>query len=123
MKKKVLIIDDSRDLTETLEYLLKSEGYKAMSAHNYKEGVTKALHKSPDLILLDVFLPKPDGYSICEELKNSVNTKDIKIIIMSGQAREEGAVLAELSKANKYIYKPFDNDSLCNDIRLSLIHI
>jgi len=82
LKKKILIIEDDRSLQNALVEILVQEGFEAMSAFDGEEGIKKAGGESPDLILLDIILPKKDGYEVLEEIKKSPQ-KDIPILILT----------------------------------------
>ncbi|MDR2197460.1 MAG: diguanylate cyclase [Coriobacteriales bacterium] len=104
-KPKVLIVDDQRFNLETLGQLLRSE-YEILVADSGDEGIRLALAEHPDLILLDIMMPDPDGYTVLKELKESTSTRDIPVIVISGsdtaQAEEKGLLLGAID----YISKP-----------------
>src|SRR5579871_3818396 len=80
---RILIIEYERGLTDVLEYNLKREGYDTIVAHDGQEGLLKAQTLLPDLILLDVMLPRLGGFEVCRELRSGERTRDIPIIILS----------------------------------------
>lgn len=108
VKKRVLIIEDEPDIMELVMVTLGSENYKLLQAMDGLDGLEKGKKEHPDLILLDIMLPKKNGYDICRELKGSPDTADIPIIMLTafGQKREieEGYKV----KADDYIVKPFE---------------
>jgi len=107
MAKHILIVDDEPNIVLSLEFLMKKEGYKVRSAGNGEEAMQAITEKTPDLILLDVMMPKKDGYELCQELRADTLTKEIKIIMLTAKGRdverEKGLALG----ADDYITKPF----------------
>jgi two-component system alkaline phosphatase synthesis response regulator PhoP len=89
MSKKILMIDDDMDLTESVVNLLEAKGYKVDSAPNGTEGVAKAKANAPDLILLDVMMTtKDEGFNVARELNEIENLKDTPVIMVSGVRKE-----------------------------------
>lgn len=83
MKKKILIIEDDRSLQNAVVETLGQEGYKTVSAFDGEEGLQKLAAEKPDLILLDIILPKKDGYEVLSEIKGDEATKDIPVLILT----------------------------------------
>ena len=83
MDKKILIIEDDVVLRETLSDYLTKEGFMAVTASNGEEGVSQAKKENPDLILLDIILPKKDGFEVIKDLKKSDETKKISIVLLT----------------------------------------
>ena len=79
MSKKILIVDDERDIVETLAFMLKQKGYECIAAYDGEEGLKLAKEEAPDLIILDVMMPKINGYKICRLLKFDTKYKEIPI--------------------------------------------
>jgi DNA-binding response OmpR family regulator len=107
MAKYVLIVDDEPNIVLSLEFLMKKEGYEVRSAGNGEEALVSIAEKTPDLILLDVMMPRKDGYELCQELRANKSWKKIKIIMLTAKGRdverEKGLALG----ADDYITKPF----------------
>lgn len=107
-KYKILIVEDEPDIMELVMVTLSNDDYELIQAMDGLDGLEKGRTASPDLILLDIMLPKMNGYDICRELKNAPATKDIPIVMLTafGQKREieEGYKV----KADDYIVKPFE---------------
>jgi len=116
-KKKVLIVDDEKDIVDTLTFRLNAAGYEVISAFDGQEALDKTRAENPDLIILDLMLPKIDGYKVCRMLKFDKNYKDIPIIMFTARAQEEDKKLGEQMGADSYITKPFDPELLLNKIR------
>ncbi len=112
MAKKILVIDDELELVKAITIRFKASGYEVTSAFDGQEGVDKAEEIKPDLILLDIVMPKMDGYQVCKKLKGNPETKDIPIIIFtaSGQQDLEKRCMAVGGKA--VIMKPFEAPEL-----------
>jgi len=103
--KKILIVEDDKHILEGLVDNLTMEGYKTVIARNGKDALKQARDKNPDLIILDIMLPRLSGFEVCKELKlKGVNTP---IIILSGRAQEADKVLGLELGADDYVTKPF----------------
>jgi len=117
MAKYVLIVDDESNIVLSLEFLMKKEGYEVQSVSNGEEAMQAIDEKVPDLILLDVMMPRKDGYEVCQELRANPSWKDIKIIMLTAKGRdverEKGLALG----ANDYITKPFATQELVEKVK------
>ena len=116
MKKKVLIVDDELNIVTALEFLLQKSGYEVMAAQNGDEALKRVESFAPDLVLLDVMMPRISGYEVCRRMRERPEWKHIKIIMLSAKGRE-----AEVSKgvslgADLYVTKPFSNNELVGKI-------
>ncbi len=107
MGKRILICDDEPHIVESLSYLVKREGYEAMIATDGEEGLQKAREARPDLILLDLMMPKLSGFDVCARLKNDEKTKDIYIIILTARGEEADELRGKELGADEYMTKPF----------------
>lgn len=116
-KKKILIVDDEKDLVETVIFQLQEAGYEVMSAYDGQEGLSKAQKEKPDLIVLDLMLPKMDGYKVCGMLKNDGRYKKIPIIMFTARAQVSDMELAKEVGAEAYITKPFEQEVLLGKIK------
>ncbi|MGB9698222.1 MAG: response regulator [Thermodesulfobacteriota bacterium] len=114
---RILIIDDEIDLVETIRFPLELEGYQVLVAYNGEEGLHLARKEKPDLIILDLMLPKIDGYKICRFLKFDEKYKHIPIIMLTARSQEKDRLLGKETGADEYITKPFDLDELVNSIK------
>jgi len=115
--KRIMIVDDERDLVETLTYRLEASGYTVLTAHDGEEGLEKAREEKPDLILLDVMMPKMDGYHVCRLLKFDEELKDIPIIMLTARGQEQDRKTGTDSGANDYVTKPFESSDLLKKIK------
>ena len=109
---KILVIDDEPELVKAISIRFKASGYEVTPAFDGQEGIDKAGEIKPDLILLDIIMPKMNGYEVCKKLKSSPETKDIPIIIFtaSGQRDLEKSCLTVGAKG--VIMKPFEATEL-----------
>jgi len=106
--KTVLIADDEQDIVETLQFMLEAEGIKCITAYNGEDALNFAKNFNPDLILLDVMMPKMNGYKVCRLLKFDKKYKDIPILIITARSQEEDRLIGEETGADEYITKPFE---------------
>jgi DNA-binding response OmpR family regulator len=122
-KKKILLIEDEEDMAYAITLQLESKGFEVIVAHDGRAGLEKARIKKPDLIILDVMLPKIDGYKICRMLKFDNKYKNIPIIIYTARAQDSDKKLAEEVGADAYITKPFEIEALLDKMRELLTNI
>lgn len=114
--KKILIVDDEKDLVETLKVLLESENYEVIVAFDGKEGLQKAKEENPDLILMDVLMPHLNGYQVCRELKKDPHYKHIPIVMLTAKTQETDRFWGIESGADEYLTKPFESDALLSTL-------
>ncbi len=114
---KILIVDDESDIVSALTIRLESLGYEIISAEDGITALEKARSEKPDLILLDVMLPKLDGYKVCRMLKFDEKYKDIPIIIITAKGEELNRRMGMDMGANAYITKPFKPEDLTSKIK------
>ena len=110
--KKILIVDDEKDLVEIMKLGLAPLGYEIFEAYDGSEGLEKARQIKPDLIILDLMLPKMDGYQVCRMLKFDINYKHIPIILLTARASKKDVQMGEEAGANAFITKPFKHEVL-----------
>jgi two-component system sensor histidine kinase/response regulator len=116
-KSKILIVDDSVDTVELLKKRFYSEGYDTGEAYNGEEGLQKVQEYNPDLIVLDVMMPKMDGYEVCQRLKRDEKTKYIPVLMLTAKGEVEHKVKGLDIGADDYLAKPFDYKELSARIR------
>ncbi|MGB9716446.1 MAG: response regulator transcription factor [Thermodesulfovibrionales bacterium] len=119
-QKKILVVDDELDLVETIRFQLEMEGFNVITAHNGEDALNLARTENPDLILLDIMLPKLDGYKVCRLLKFDEKYKNIPIIMLTARAQEKDKIIGLETGANEYITKPFDMDKLLERVKAYL---
>src|SRR5687767_3251934 len=116
-KSRVLIIEDERALTDVLSYNLQREGYEVVVAHDGQEGLRKAQMQLPDLVILDLMLPKLDGLEVCRELRAGERTRAIPILMLTAKAEETDQVVGFTMGADDYVTKPFSLKVLMQRVR------
>lgn len=117
-KKTILIVDDEQPIVEILEYNLEREGYNTIKAYDGLEGLNLALEKKPDLILLDIMLPKMDGLTVCKRIRHSL--PNVPILMLTAKAEEIDKILGLELGADDYITKPFSVRELMARIKANL---
>lgn len=117
MAKKILIVDDEPGITLMLSARLKAGGYEVAVAADGQEGLDSARELKPDLVILDLMLPKIDGYKVCGFLKNDTRYAAIPILMFSARARDEDKKTAFEVGANAYVTKPFKPQEILEKIR------
>jgi DNA-binding response OmpR family regulator len=118
--RKILLVDDEVDLVETVRFSLEGEGYQVLVSFNGEDALNKARTEKPDLILLDLMLPKLDGYKVCRLLKFDERYKHIPILMLTAKTQEKDKILGKETGADAYITKPFDMDELMEKIKTYL---
>jgi len=116
-KKRILVVDDEVDLVETVRFSLELEGYDVLVADNGEEALNQARKENPDLILLDLMLPKLDGYKVCRLLKFDERYKHIPILMLTAKIQEKDKATGMETGANEYITKPFEMDELMKKVK------
>ena len=106
-KKTILVVDDEKSIMELLVFNLQKEGYNTIEAYDGITAVDKAINEKPDLILLDVMLPKLDGISVCKKIKYALNMSKIPILMISAKDTETDKIVGLEMGADDYITKPF----------------
>ena len=114
--KKILIVDDEQDIVETLKFMLEAQGYECFCAYDGERGLNMAKELIPDLMILDVMMPKINGYKISRLLKYDNKYKDIPIIMITARSQEEDKVIGQETGVNEYITKPFELDEVINKV-------
>lgn len=114
--KKVLIVDDEQDIVESLKFVLENEGYSCYTALNGEEGLASAKELVPDLMILDIMMPKMNGYKISRLLKFDNKYKNIPIIMLTARSQEEDKLIGSETGADEYITKPFDLEFVVNKV-------
>ena len=115
--KAILIVDDEQPIIDILVYNLKKEGYRTIEANDGVTAVNMALEQKPDLILLDIMLPKLDGLSVCKRIKNSYN---VPILMLTAKDGEIDKILGLELGADDYITKPFSVRELVARVKANL---
>ena len=114
--KKVLIVDDEQDIVESLKFVLEASGFTCFCAYNGEEGLHMAKEVSPDLIILDVMMPKINGFKICRLLKYDNKYKNIPILMVTARSQDEDKLIGEETGVDEYITKPFELDEIVKKV-------
>jgi len=109
---KVLVVDDSPTELRMVLEALKDQGYDISTAVDGEEALEKAMEVLPQVMVLDIILPKKNGFQVCRQLKTSPETKDIKIILLSSKSQDSDRFWGLKQGADAYMTKPFDFDEL-----------
>lgn len=105
--RRILVVDDEPSIVRPLMFVLKKNGYDVLTAPNGDEGLRMAKQEKPDLIFLDVMMPKKNGYEVCREIKNDPELQHIYIIILTARGVELDEEEKKKVNANEYMSKPF----------------
>lgn len=114
---KILVVDDSPFIVEIIETILKDSGFEVITADDGEKALNRAKNDLPDLIVLDLMLPKMNGYEVCKILKNDELYKAIPIIMLTARVNDEDAVKGKQAGADAYMGKPFELDDLVAKVR------
>ncbi|MDD5603934.1 MAG: response regulator [Eubacteriales bacterium] len=117
MEKKILIVDDEKNIVDILKFNLNKEGFETIEAYDGEDGLRKALELEPDLILLDIMLPKMDGFTVCRKIRQTLSTP---ILILTAKEEEVEKILGLELGADDYITKPFSPRELMARIKANL---
>jgi DNA-binding response OmpR family regulator len=119
-KKKILIVDDERDIVKALMIRLQGAGYEVVPAFDGAQGVFMAHKEKPDLIILDIRMPAGDGFSVAQRLKRSTQTLTIPVIFLTGSPEKNAEEKAMALGARFYIKKPYDAEELLDAVKRAL---
>lgn len=111
-KERILVVDDEPDIVKMLTLRLKSKGYEVIAAFDGLEALDKARNEKPDLIILDLRLPKMDGYQVCRLLKFDKKYGSIPVVMLTAKTQEVDKTTGYETGADAYVTKPFDAQSL-----------
>ena len=114
--KRILICDDDPAILRVLQVNLEVEGYTTLLAHHGEEALEIAAREKPDLIILDIMMPRLDGYGTCERLKADDELKDIPVVFLSAKAQQSDIEKGKTYGVADYLTKPFDPDVLVETI-------
>jgi two-component system alkaline phosphatase synthesis response regulator PhoP len=117
---KILIAEDERDIRDLVAFTLRFAGYEVITAANGEEAVEMAPQENPDLILMDVRMPRMTGYDACRILKANPAMKDIPVVFLSAKGQESEIQIGLEVGAEEYLLKPFAPDQLAERVRAIL---
>ena len=124
MAARILIVDDEPSIVVPIQFLMEQQGYSVLVAENGEDALDVIYKYKPDLILLDIMLPRIDGYEVCEIVRLDPRYRDIKIIFITAKGREVEIAKGLALGADAYITKPFSNIELVSKVKelLAITH-
>lgn len=115
--EKILVADDSATVVDMIKAALEDRHFKVITAHDGQEALDKAYKEMPDLILLDIEMPKINGYMVCKRLKDDPKTKDIPIVVLTVKDKESDRQWGLGMGADEYLSKPFEVEKIVEIIK------
>ncbi len=120
MTKKILIADDEQNIVISLEFLMKREGFEVIVANDGDEAVQRIRSDHPDLVLLDVMMPKKSGFEVCQEVKADPALAGVRILMLTAKGRDTEVAKGLALGADAYMTKPFSTKELVEKVRSML---
>ena len=120
MTKKILIADDEQNIVISLEFLMKREGYEVSIANDGEEAAAMIRSEKPDLVLLDVMMPKKSGFEVCQEIKSDPRLQAVRILMLTAKGRDTEVAKGLALGADGYMTKPFSTKELVERVRSML---
>jgi two-component system alkaline phosphatase synthesis response regulator PhoP len=117
MSKTILIVDDEAYIVTSLEYVMQSAGYEVAVAYDGEEALQKVAETVPALVILDLMMPKLDGFEVCEKIRQNPLWKDIRIIILTAKGRDIERKKGMSLGADDYMTKPFSTRDILNRVK------
>ena len=117
MAKKVLIADDEPNIVISLEFLLRREGFEVLVAVDGEEALAKARAERPDLVLLDVMMPRINGFDVCQALRADSDLDGLRIVMLTAKGRDTEVSKGLALGADAYVTKPFSTKDLVSQVR------
>ncbi len=106
--KKIVVVDDEYFISKSLSFIFEKAGYVCFAANNGESGLGLIKNEKPDLVILDIVMPKLNGYEICKEIRNDPELKNIHIIMLTGMGQEADQKASLEAGANECVLKPFN---------------
>jgi len=116
MNLKILVADDEPNIVISLEYLLKREGYTVLVARDGQEALEAIARELPDLVLLDVMMPKKTGFEVCQEVRANDALQGVKILMLTAKGRDTDVAKGMAMGADAYMTKPFSTRDLVQKV-------
>ena len=120
-KHRILLVDDEPSIVKMVSKRLEVEGFEVLIAMDGREGLVKAQAENPDLIILDLMLPKLNGYEVCAMLKQDTRYQRIPIVLFTAKAQDKDEQLGMECGANAYVRKPFRAQELLEKVRSLIV--
>lgn len=120
MPRKVLIVDDEPNIVISLEFLMKREGFEVLVANDGEAALQQIATHLPDLVLLDVMLPKRNGFEVCQQLRGNPEWAGVKVIMLTAKGRDTEVAKGLALGADAYMTKPFSTKDLVAQVKQML---
>lgn len=120
MTRKILIVDDEQNIVISLEFLMRREGYEVLVANDGDAALTQIAAHMPDLVLLDIMLPKKNGYEVCQQIRATPQWQGIKVIMLTAKGRDTEVTKGMALGADAYMTKPFSTKDLVAQVKAML---
>ena len=117
MAKKILVVDDEPNIVISLEFLMKKEGFEVAVANDGDEALAKVASFNPELLLLDVMMPKKSGFEVCEALRADSERAGLKIVMLTAKGRDTEMAKGLAIGADAYVTKPFSTRELVDKVK------
>lgn len=117
MARKILIVDDEPNILISLEFLMKREGFEVFTAADGEEALERMAGHRPDMVLLDVMMPRKNGYEVCQIIRATPEWQDTKVIMISAKGRDTEMAKGLAMGANAYVTKPFSTKDLVAKVK------
>ncbi|MFV8835267.1 response regulator [Aquisalimonas sp.] len=116
MPKRILIVDDEPNIVLSLEFLMKKNGYDVETATDGEQALTAVDRQRPDLVLLDVMMPRKDGYQVCQTLRENADYANMRIVMLTAKGRDVEREKGLSLGADDYITKPFSTQDVVDKV-------
>jgi DNA-binding response OmpR family regulator len=120
MTKRILIVDDEPNIVVSLEFLMKREGFEVAVATDGEAALKSVEEKKPDLVLLDIMLPKKNGFEVCQTIRSHPDWQGVKIVMLTAKGRDTEVAKGTALGADAYMTKPFSTKDLIAQVRQML---
>ncbi len=120
MSKRILIVDDEPNIVVSLEFLMKREGFETIVAGDGEAALAAVADRSPDLVVLDVMLPKMNGFEVCQRIRSDPRRQGLKILMLTAKGRDTEVAKGIGLGADAYVTKPFSTKDLVAQIKQML---
>ncbi len=117
MGRKVLIVDDEPNIVWSLEFLMKKEGYAVATAADGEDALAQMREAAPDLVLLDINIPKGNGYAICQAIRANPAWSDVRVVMLTAKGRDVDREKGLAVGADDYVTKPFSTHEVVDLVR------
>ncbi len=117
MTKSILIVDDEQNIVISLEYVMKNAGFNVAVAYDGEEALEKVKENVPDLVILDVMMPKLDGFEVCKKIRENPAWKSVRIVMLTAKGRDSEREKGLSFGADDYLTKPFSTRDILQRVK------